>query len=148
MAKSLLKQLAAEQQAQRAQPSPQPNAAIDDLLGDPAIPARTRKPRKPPKGRDVIDKECDEITAFRWVAAHMGGDTDPARGDAPSRAAWNLFKAARDNLDIAEEVWKKFLTLGAKQDDNAGDRLGQTGRFCEKLLKELLGAVREEAYHL
>ena len=111
---------------------------------------KSRKKRTTKKAPKQIDKECDEITAFRWVAANVSSDGDStkpvSKEDAPSRAAWNLFCQAQQDDDVRQEVWKKFIALGAKQDDNTGDRLGQSGRFAEKLLRELLDAVREEAF--
>lgn len=138
MPKSLLKQLAADQKLSR-----DAAAVVDPSVPLPAPKASKRKARKP---AGTVEKECDEITAFRWVAATL--NANPRESTAPSKAAWNLHQAAQDDEDIRSEVWKKFMALGAKQDDNAGDRLGQTGRFSEKLLKELLAAVREEAYTL
>ena len=107
---------------------------------------RTRRRKAEDKAAEKLEAECDELTAFRWVASHLGDEVLPTFPEAPSRAAWNLFCAAKADDDLAADLWKRFLALGAKQDDNTGDRLGQTGRFVNSLLDELIDATREEAY--
>lgn len=85
---------------------------------------------------DEIDTDCDEITALRWVAANIGHS--PRRADAPSKAAWNLLQSVVDDPDIRKQFWSRHMALAQKQDDGSADTLGQSGRFCRKLLDQMI----------
>lgn len=87
-------------------------------------------------GDEAIDTDCDEITALRWVAANVG--RSPRKADAPSHAAWNLLASVQEDPDIRKAFWNRHMALAQKQDDGSADTLGQTGRFCRKLLDQMI----------
>ena len=92
---------------------------------------------------DFAGKEATEVEVIRWVAEHVEiEDVQPS--DCPSKAAWNLLVACKQNPMFKAEFWRSIYTkivpnkaqLEPKAEEGATD-----GRSTLEMIERILDAA-------